>query len=94
MKHRDLLTFIALFATSSLAAQADLRVDQDLGSLDIGSTTPITGDTAVGANNVDIYFTDNSSETFNWGNELVFQFTLASDAFVSLTSNTLTWRMV
>ncbi len=90
MKHRDLLTSIALLATSSLAAHADLRVDQDLGSLDIGSTTPITGDTATGANNVDIYFTDNSSETFNWGNELVFQFTLASDAFVSLTSNTLT----
>ena len=90
MKPGNFLSSIAILTTFSLPGYADLIVTQDLGILEIGSTTSITGDTATGTNNADTYFPVVSPEDPNWGNELVFQFTLTSEASVSLTSNALT----
>ncbi len=72
-----------LMAGSAAAANAALIVNQDLGTLGIG-TTPLSGTTVGGANNANQY--SGQSPTAFWGSEYVYQFTLAADSSLTLNS--------
>ncbi|MEM6329753.1 MAG: hypothetical protein AAF790_05845 [Planctomycetota bacterium] len=80
-----------LAALAAAPAYAQLTVNQDLGVLGAGSTSLI-GDTANGQNGAETYlapfpgdFTD-----FNYGNELVYQFTTAEPLLLSFFANAVT----
>ena len=90
MKASYLLGFTILSTGFCLPASADLIVEQVLGPLEIGSTISIRGDTATGNNNADTYFAVDSTDGPNWGNELVFRFTITQEASIWLTFNSLT----
>ena len=85
MRHLGLLLTTACLLTTK--SYADLVVTEDLGTLDIGTTYTISGDTATGANNADSYG-DRLIDT--WENELVFQFTLTSPATIEIESVAIT----
>jgi len=65
-------------------ARADLVVNEDLGSLSVGSSTVISGNTVLGANNCDTYTAGGGIDT--WGNEVVFQFTISEPMRIDITS--------
>lgn len=93
MKLSPLVT--ATLLAGLLPATADYVVDVDLGTLALGDTS-ISGTTAqvpnpnappatIGGNNNSIWFQGLPLQTnTNWGNELVFQFTLAEPGIVSI----------
>ncbi len=87
-KHHPLaiLVLIPVFLHQISGANADLVVSEDLGVLASGSSTTLSGDTATGANNCDTYTITGIENTFTWGNEIVFQFTINETMRLDITS--------
>lgn len=77
---------ICVLALSS-DVNAQLTVDSDLGTLSLG-TTDISGDTATGTNQVDYYNLLNP--VLVYGNENVYQFTVAETVLFTASSVALT----
>ncbi|QEG21477.1 PEP-CTERM sorting domain-containing protein [Mariniblastus fucicola] len=67
--------------------QAQLVVDNDLGSLGAG-TVNLSGDTSTAGSEVDYYIT--GAATANWGNEILYEFDIAENFLFNLTSNSVT----
>lgn len=67
--------------------RAELIVNHNLGPLPFGSTN-VVGDTSTGANNADIYagLTD---PALNWGNEVIYSFSLSSPSSLAIAANAL-----
>ena len=88
MKRQMSILGIAAMLAAAGTANAQMAVNEDLGTLGFGSTN-LVNDTANGANNATLYegITNPAS---NWGNEYVYQFTLTGDAVVSLFLNSVT----
>ena len=93
-----ILPFVSLLVLAgALPSPADYVVDVDLGILPIGDTL-VEGTTAavvidpgpppvtIGGNNNSIHFQGlNVQPTLNYGNEIVFQFTLATPSLMTIT---------
>ncbi|MGI9243737.1 MAG: hypothetical protein ACR2RV_23270 [Verrucomicrobiales bacterium] len=80
----------AAYLAAPLSSEAALVVTANLGSVGVGSSINITGDTSTGANNANTYHSAGLNPYANWGNELVYQFTLTEAATISLTTNSRT----
>ncbi|MEM9701813.1 MAG: PEP-CTERM sorting domain-containing protein [Planctomycetota bacterium] len=76
--------FCTLAALPAAPARADLVVNEDLGTLALNSITSRTGTTVGGANNAAAY--TGLVDTFFWGEEFVYQFTLADTGVLSIDS--------
>lgn len=76
----------AFSLASALPASAALVSIGNLGSFGVNEGQNIVGDTATGSNNADNY-TGLTFAGSNWGNELVFGFTLTETAVISGTLN-------
>ena len=74
----SLIALIALIIFPPQNANADLVVSEDLGVLEVGSSTPFGGNTAEGENNADTYL--KTGTIVSYGNEIVFQFTIECHA--------------
>jgi hypothetical protein len=79
---------IAILSAAALLrgtpANAALVVTSNLGSIGLGGTLNVTGDSSTGANNADFY--DGEAITSNWLNEIVFEFTVTQSGTLSITS--------
>ena len=83
------VTFLLALAAMAATAQAQLIVNQDLGTLGTGSTTNLTGTTA-GAGNEATYYLNTSNPTLVWDEEFVYQFTIDSPATYQVSTNAVT----
>lgn len=81
------LIVAASLALALSPSHAALVVNQDLGTVGLG-TLNLTGNTADGANNADIY-AGLVVANANWGNEFVYQFTVTSTLTLTIQSNSL-----
>ncbi len=79
--------FTAIFFSTN--ALPDLVVDSNEGTLAIGTTINVTGDTLGGPNNAQWYQNANLGSTLYWGSERVYQFTLTQSGFLSIESSSL-----
>jgi len=76
---------ICLMLAISTNVNAQLTVDNNLGTLSFG-TTSVSGNTATGTNQVDHYGNPN----FTYNNENVYQFTVAETVFFDVSSVAIT----
>lgn len=81
-----LRTLAALTIASSMPAHAVLVSSGSLGAFGLGGSVNITDDTANGANNADFY-PGPANPTLDWGNELVYEFSISETLLVQGTLN-------
>lgn len=91
---RNVRVAVAIVALTGLAgaAQAQLTVDTNLGSLGIGSSTNIVGTSIGGTQIADLYASAYLGQNWIYGfdatlSERVYEFTLTSDSRISITNN-------
>jgi hypothetical protein len=80
------LRALALVTAATVPANAALVSSVNLGSFGAGGSANVTGDTATGANNAD-YYLDIANATLNWGNELVYEFSVTESVILQATLN-------
>lgn len=88
MKRQMSMLGIAAMLAAAGTANAQMVVNEDLGTLGFGSLN-LVNDTANGANNATLY-EGITNPVLNWGNEYVYQFTLTGNSLVSLFLNSAT----
>jgi hypothetical protein len=75
----------ALSLVAASGASAQIMVDDDLGTLSLGSTVSRSGTTVGATNDASNYL--NANDALIWGGDLVYELDLASSGLLSLTSD-------
>ncbi len=80
------LRALAFITAATVPANAVLVSSANLGSFAAGGSANVTDDTATGANNAD-YYLGISNAGANWGNELVYEFSVTESVILQATLN-------